>query len=41
VAYSFSVDDGIGNIMVNNAFGFEISVGGSNGLTNPDHYPTS
>jgi len=41
VAYSFSVDDGIGNIMVNNTKGFEVAVGGANGLTNPQHYPTS
>ena len=33
LAYAFSVDDGLGNITVNDSDAFEVTVGGSNGLT--------
>ena len=39
LAYAFSVDDGIGNITVNDSNAFQVDVGGSDGLSNK--YPYS
>ncbi len=38
LAYAFSVDDGIGNILVNDADAFQVAVGGKDGLNNTYPY---